>query len=125
MTLPAVPISNSRTNENPHFTPINRQKKKGAQCAPCGEPSLYGHSPFSIFNSPLFPFPLADFRHILTVLGDILLMLHQLIAHLLVEVRAAVAKLRQAQQNVLDEVEAVDIILHAHIERRVMVPSSL
>ena len=45
-------------------------------------------------------------------------MLHQLIAHLLVEVRAAVAKLRQAQQNVLDEVEAVDIILHAHIERR-------
>lgn len=73
---------------------------------------------FSIFNSPLFPFPLADFRHILTVLVDILLMLHQLIAHLLVEVRAAVAKLRQAQQNVLDEVEAVDIILHAHIERR-------
>ena len=45
-------------------------------------------------------------------------MLHQLIAHLLVEIRAAVAKLRQAQQNVLDEVEAVDIILHAHIERR-------
>ena len=31
-------------------------------------------------------------------------MLHQLIAHLLVEVRAAVAKLRQTQQNVLDEV---------------------
>ena len=27
-------------------------------------------------------------------------------------------ELRQAQQNVLDEVEAVDIILHAHIERR-------
>ena len=50
---------------------------------------------FPIFNSPLFPFPLADFRHILTVLGDILLMLYQLIAHLLVEVRAAVAKLRQ------------------------------
>ena len=44
-------------------------------------------------------------------------MLHQLIAHLLVEVRAAVAQLRQAQQNVLDEVEAVDIILHAHIKR--------
>ena len=35
------------------------------------------------------------------------------------EVRAALpGELRQAQQNVLDEVEAVDIILHAHIERR-------
>ena len=35
-------------------------------------------------------------------------MLHQLIAHLLVEVRAAVAKLRQAQQIVNDRAQIVD-----------------
>ena len=35
-------------------------------------------------------------------------MLHQLIAHLLVEVRAAIAKLRQAQQIVNDRAQIVD-----------------
>ena len=99
-----------------HILPLINRQRKGRTIAPCGEPSLHGHSPFSIFNSPLFPFPLRTSAYPPT--GDNLLMLHQLIAHLLVEVRAASCRLRQAQQNVLDEVEAVDIILHAHIERR-------
>ena len=41
--------------------------------------------------SSVFPFPVGHFRQILSVLVDILFVLHQLIAHLLIKIRAAVA----------------------------------
>ena len=52
MTLPAVPISNSRTNENPHFTPINRQKKRAHNVRPAeNHPfTVILHFPFSILH---------------------------------------------------------------------------
>ena len=42
----------------------------------------------------------------------------QLVVHLLDEVRTAVAQLGQMQQRILDQMEAVDLVLHAHIKRR-------
>ena len=51
------------------------------------------------------PLPVADFFHILAVLGDILLVLHQLVVHALDEVRALVAKLGQVDDGVLHQVE--------------------
>ena len=62
------------------------------------------------------PLPVADFFHILAVLGDILLVLHQLVVHALDEVRALVAQLGQVDDGVLHQVEAVNLVLHAHIE---------
>ena len=49
---------------------------------------------------------------------DILLVLHKLIAHLLEQIRAAIAKLRKVLYRLLHQVEAVHIVLHAHIEGR-------
>ena len=45
-------------------------------------------------------------------------MLHELVAHLLVEVGALVAELRQVAEGSLHEVEPVDVILYPDIKRR-------
>ena len=42
----------------------------------------------------------------------------QLVVHLLDDVRTAVAQLGQMQQRILDQMEAVDLVLHTHIKRR-------
>ena len=64
------------------------------------------------------PAPVADLRHVLAVLLDVLLVLDQLVADRLLEVRGPRAELRQAVDHVLRQVEAVEIVEHDHVERR-------
>ena len=44
-------------------------------------------------------------------------MLNELVAHLLIEISAAGAEVRQLEEHGLDEVEAVDFVLDADVER--------
>ena len=64
------------------------------------------------------PLPRKHFRQILPVLGDVVRMFDQKIVHFLIQMSAAVSKLRQMLERLLDEAEAVDMVLHAHIEGR-------
>ena len=64
------------------------------------------------------PLPVQNFRHILTNLVDVVLVGDEFVVHLLDEVGTAVAQLGQMQQCILDQMEAVDLVLHAHIKRR-------
>ena len=66
----------------------------------------------------LVPFPREYFRQILPVLSDVVLVFDQKIVHFLIQMSAAVSKLRQMLERLLDEAEAVDMVLHAHIEGR-------
>ena len=45
------------------------------------------------------------------------LVLDELVVYLLDEIRAAVAQLGQVLDRVLDQVEAVDLVLHPHVKR--------
>ena len=67
----------------------------------------------SLFSAPL---PVSDLWEIDTFVVDVLLMLNEFVAHLLVEVSAAVAKSWELKKHRLDEVEAVDFILDADVE---------
>ena len=62
------------------------------------------------------PLPIAYFFQILAVLRNILLVLYQLVVHLLDQMSALVAKLRQMDHSVFYKVEAVDLVLDTHIE---------
>ena len=64
------------------------------------------------------PLPVQNFGHILADLMDVVLVGDEFVIHLLDEVRALVAQLGQMQQRILDQMEAVDLVLHAHIKRR-------
>ena len=64
------------------------------------------------------PLPIQNFGHILADLVDVVLVGDQLVIHLLDKVRTTVAQLGQMQQRILDQMEAVDLVLHAHIKRR-------
>ena len=44
-------------------------------------------------------------------------MLNELVAHLLVEISAAIAEVRQLEEHRLNEVETVDFVLDADVER--------
>ena len=63
------------------------------------------------------PLPIQNFGHILADLVDVVLMGDQLVVHLLDKVRTAVAQLGQMQQHILNQMEAIDLVLHAHIKR--------
>jgi hypothetical protein len=52
-----------------------------------------------------FPFPVADFRQILPVLADVLLVLNQFVLELLLQIDALVSCLRQAVDGVLCDKE--------------------
>ena len=64
------------------------------------------------------PFPITNFRQVLTVFSNVLRVLDKFVLKLLLEIDALVAGLWQAIDGVHDEVEAVQIIEHRHIERR-------
>jgi hypothetical protein len=64
------------------------------------------------------PLPVADFRHVLTVFVDVLLVLDQLVLELLLQVNAFVAGLWQAVDGIHYEVEAVQVVQHRHVEGR-------
>ena len=69
------------------------------------------------------PFPIQNLRQVLADLVDVLLVLHQLVVHLLDQVSAAVAELRQVLDGVLDQVEAISFCTRMS-NGVVMVPSS-
>ena len=73
-------------------------------------------NPLLVFRQ--MPLPIQNFGHILADLVDVVLVGDQLVVHLLDKVRTAVAQLGQMQQHILDQMEAVDLVLHAHIKRR-------
>ena len=49
---------------------------------------------------------------------DVVLVGDEFVIHLLDEVGTAVAQPGQVEQRILDQMEAVDLVLHAHIKRR-------
>ena len=64
------------------------------------------------------PLPVQNFGHILADLMDVVLVGDEFVIHLLDEVGTAVAQPGQVEQRILDQMEAVDLVLHAHIKRR-------
>ena len=52
------------------------------------------------------------------MLVDVLLMLDELVAHRLLQIGALAAEIGQFVDDVFNEMKAVDLVLHAHIERR-------
>ena len=62
------------------------------------------------------PLPVADFRHILTVAGDVLLVLDQLVARQLPEVSPFVAQLRNTVDRVHHQMKAIEVIEHRHVK---------
>ena len=52
---------------------------------------------FPYFRFASTPLPVPDFRHVLSVLVDVLLMLDKLVLHHLLQVSALIAQLRQAE----------------------------
>src|SRR5260370_11794499 len=65
----------------------------------------------------LAPPPVRDFRNVVAVLADIVLVLDQLVAQRLLEVSGPSAELRQSVDHVHDQVEAVQFVEHDHVER--------
>ncbi len=63
------------------------------------------------------PLPVADLFEVLAVLGNVLLVLYQLIIHFLDEVGTTVAQLRQMHYRVFYQTEAVKLVLDTHVER--------
>ena len=63
------------------------------------------------------PLPVEDLGQVLAHLVDVLLVLEELVVYMLDEIRAAVAQLGQVLDRVLDQVEAVDLVLHPHVKR--------
>src|SRR4029450_12247635 len=66
----------------------------------------------------LSPPPTGDLGHIVAVSGDELLMLDELVADRLLGVSGPRSELRHAVDHVAYQVEAIEIIQHAHVERR-------
>src|SRR3984957_16774515 len=64
------------------------------------------------------PRPVLDLRHIVAVSLDVFAVIDQLVADLLFGIGGPLAKLRHAIDDVADEMESVEVVDHAHIERR-------
>src|SRR5262245_12310220 len=64
------------------------------------------------------PFPTADRRQVVAVLGNVFLVLDQLFVDRLFEVRGLGAKLRQTVDDVFHQMESVKIVHDDHVERR-------
>lgn len=64
----------------------------------------------------VFPFPISDFRKIFAIFCNILLVFNKLGAHFLVQMTAAIPKLRQIFQRLDNEMESVDVILDTNIK---------
>ena len=73
----------------------------------------------------LRPRPVPDFGHVLAVLADVVAVLDEFVAHLLFEIVAGSAELRQAVDDVLHEVETVQAVCTRMSKAVVIVPSSL
>ena len=67
---------------------------------------------------PGCPFPVANLRQILAVLIDVELVLYKFVLAQLLEIRALGPESRNAIDDILNQMEAIQIILHAHVECR-------
>src|SRR5262245_10289362 len=63
----------------------------------------------------LAPAPAGDLRHVLAVLLDVLLVLDELVADGLLGPGGAAAEPRHAIDHVLHQVEAIEVVEHAHV----------
>ena len=114
-----------------HSSPHKKRKYQRTKKPPAAVPlrgaaaggifSGFGVSKQRVQNKLLvlrqMPLPVDDLRQILANFVDVVLMSNQLVVHLLDQISALVAQLRQVLQGILNQVEAVDLVLHAHIER--------
>src|SRR5205814_6814875 len=66
----------------------------------------------------LSPSPAGDLWQVIAVAGNELLVVDKLVADRLLRIRGARSELRHAVDRIADEVEAIKIIQHAHVERR-------
>src|SRR5271169_1001169 len=64
------------------------------------------------------PRPVLDLRHVVAVAADVFAMVDELVADFLLGVGGALTKLRHAVNYVADQMETVEVIDHAHVERR-------
>ena len=64
------------------------------------------------------PYPIFDFGNVFADFCDVVFVFYEQVVHLLEERAARIAQLRQDGDRRFYEVEAVDLILHAHVERR-------
>ena len=62
------------------------------------------------------PLPVTDLFKILSVFGNVLFVLYQLVVHLLDQERSLVAKLWQVHDCIFYQVETVNLILYTHIK---------
>ena len=62
------------------------------------------------------PLPVTDLFKILSVFGNVLFVLYQLVVHLLDQEGSLVAKLWQVHDSIFYQVETVDLVLYTHIE---------
>ena len=64
------------------------------------------------------PFPVSDLGHIVAVPANEFLVLDELVANRLLGVCGSCSKFRHAVDHVAHQVEAIEIVQHAHVERR-------
>ena len=72
-------------------------------------------------NNPqtsILPSPIPDLRHILAILSDVLLVFDQAVADVLFDVGGLWSQAFYAVDYVGDEVEAVEVVHHHHVEWR-------
>src|SRR5581483_5862412 len=69
-------------------------------------------------HASIVPGPVADLRHVLAALANILLMLHEFVAQELLEVRAGPLQARDTIHHVARQVIAVEIVQYRHVKRR-------
>ncbi len=63
-----------------------------------------------------WPDPVSDLGHVLAVLANVGVVFDQLVLQRLLQVGGFLAELRQAIDDVLREVEAVELVQHGHVE---------
>src|SRR6185295_8802157 len=68
--------------------------------------------------SRLIPLPVLDLRHVVAVARDVLAMLDQLVAHALPQVCRLRAETRDVIDHGFDQMIAIEIVQHRHVERR-------
>ena len=68
------------------------------------------------FISSGIPSPITDFRQVLAVLVNVLLVLDEFVLHLLFQIGALGPQVRQPVHHVLNKVESVEIVLHPYVE---------
>ena len=64
------------------------------------------------------PFPVTNLWQVLPILGDIVFVLDQLVAHLLLEIGTPAPKLGELLHYIDDKMKAVQTVLDAYVERR-------